>query len=178
MDRFLEINGVLYEAVSPRNSYEVGGQFNQIESRESGNGSVIYIADPKSGRYTLMCLDANFVKTRGYRVPVARLSVEEDACDRESFISNDITRKDMSRIYDYIMELDSERSKPWDQSSVDKLIRTIARKWNFTGYDESLRKAHRTWRDRFEYDWDDIWDELYRGEYDIQTTQEPYEEEY
>ena len=168
MNRRINVNGVLYEAVNSRKrpaESEHQGKFNQVVYESYSNGSRIFISivssrdtDKKFYKKPLFEL-VWFKKSTASFVNVGS-TVTGDYDNL--MVSEDITATDLERIHEHILDMDSSLSHQWKISDVEKLITYLENRFDYIPFDEFLDDASidDSWSNAAIYDQDAVEDAI------------------
>lgn len=137
----IRVNGQLFEAVSNDN-----GKFGQVKYKDYGN---VEIKITSSGR-TLF----DFRWNKKYKSSFYALdqSVTEDVDD--FYVAEDVSRSAVDKIYDYILDMDSNLTRSWTENDAEKLSDYLERHFDYVFEDEFLEDIDPTWDTVREFDLD------------------------
>ena len=163
----IKINGVLYEAVSPRRkmSSDRRGKFNQIVYSKYNHCIDIEIISTKdvNKRYTDNPL-FEFCYYEDYdssMYSVGGMITDYDKCD-VYFAEDYIKRQTVDKIFRFIIDFDSKLSRPWTIREVNKLANKLKSKFDYVHMDDYLNDMDYSWYEVQEYD-ESSYDELIYG---------------
>ena len=160
MKNRIRINGVLYESVQKDQ-----GKFGQIDIDD----------DPKSPRLSILDDDYEYLwlkfKKKGTKdysgdyseYDVVTLSEYDDADYDEILVAEDSSKGVYDKVVKYILDADSKRDDPWDESSARRLIKDIKGKYDFISMDEEERHINSEWYNSALMN-DDPWELLVNGQ--------------
>ena len=139
MKNRIRINGVLYESVQ-----EDQGKFGQIDIDDNSKSPRLSISDDD---YEYLCLKFKKKGTDYSEYDVVTLSEYDDADYDEILIAEKPSKGLYDKVVNYILDADSKRESPWDESSARRLINDIKRKFDFISMDKEERHINREWYD-------------------------------
>ena len=157
MNDKIKVNGVLYEAISPRRmSSDRRGKFNQIVYSEYNRGIDIEIISAKdvNKRYTNDPLfEFCFYKDHDSSMySVGGRITDCESCDIYFADEDEINRQKVDKIFRFIIDFDAKLCRPWTLRDVNKLADKIESKFDYVLMDDYLEDMDHTWYDVREYD--------------------------
>ena len=149
----VRVNGRLFEAVSDKN-----GKFGQIRYKDHGDVEIKIT----NGGQTLF--DFRWNKT--YKSSFYALNHDVYKYIDDFFISDDISRSTIDKIYDYVLGMDSSLTRPWTDDDAEKLSDYLESHFGYVFIDEFLDDTDPTWDTvrNFDFDWyKELVDEIIAG---------------
>ena len=181
MNDRIVINGILYEkVVRSHGDWHPEGKFSQIVHYESPEEVFLGITDPKTRNSKfpfILCVD--WVK--GYKDQLDRAALSAKGLENEDIddieMNYELSKKDVSKICRYIIDLDTKRTKPWDRNSIEKLRKELHRKYGFVSKEDFLHDyCSSEWRDYIQSGFveDEYWRDIVIGKYDYTGFDDDY----
>ena len=149
MKNRIRVNGQLYEAVYIKNN----GKFGQLTYDDQGNNVYISIKDGNKILFDF-CWYKEFESSFYTIGHILTKKVDDFYANEE-----EVPRSTVKKIYDYILDMDSNLSRPWTERDVEKLSDYLERHFYYLFSDDYLKDMDGTWYDVREYD-EDMYDEL------------------